>query len=76
MSTKKNWFDECGKAYSEFRESPRLPLWTRIRLWFKPAYVALNWAGDTGGSRVILIYKWLDGRCYIIREETFDGFNL
>lgn len=39
-----------------------LPLWTRIRLWFKPTYVAID-------APYATFYKTLDGNTYIVGQE-------
>lgn len=73
---KKNWFTEVGKAYPEFQAKKQLPFWIKIRLLFKPAYVAIDWDGRSNECQYALAYKWLDGRCYVLREHDMSFYDL
>lgn len=54
-------------AYPDFHRLPRrLPLWTRVRLWFRPTRVVVDFA-DT---RYVAFYKELDGRFYLVGEHS------
>lgn len=45
----------------------KLPLWTRLRLYFSKTYCSID--QDWGW---MMVYKVLDGKTYVIREEQLE----